>query len=73
MVLTRKQLLERLYAEFNHVYPYGLYTEQNRRVYFCRSSDRQMYLDIRHPENVPTERLQEIHDYIVTNDSLSYL
>lgn len=72
-VLTRDQLLSRLYAEYNCVYPYGLYTEVNCRVYFCRVSDRQMYLDIVHPENVSTDRLQEIHDYIVINDSVSYV
>lgn len=62
--------MSRLDAEYDSMYysPYLLLTVVGRRTYGFRTCDRQMYLDIRHPENVPTSRLFEIHDFIVNHD-----
>lgn len=65
--LTRKQLLSRLDADYDKMYysPFCFYTFVGHKSYWTRSCDRQMYLDVRHPDNVSTERLQEIHEHIV--------
>lgn len=70
--LTRKQLLRRLYADCDKQYysPYCFYTFVGSVTFWTRSCDRQMFLDIRHSDNVPTERLQEIHDFIVNHHQI---
>ena len=70
--LTRQQLLSRLEAEYDKMYysPYAFYTTYRNRTYFCRSCDRQMFLDVRHPESVSLERLQEIHEYIIDHNAI---